>query len=46
MFGILSIFLQGGPGYARSITYEKITLTETYNPIIIDGSYYDLTVST
>ncbi|KAL9303482.1 hypothetical protein ACSQ67_020745 [Phaseolus vulgaris] len=33
---------QGGSGYARKITFEKITLTKAFNPIIIDQNYgYD-----
>ncbi|KAK7382781.1 hypothetical protein VNO80_01847 [Phaseolus coccineus] len=34
---------QGGPGYAKNIIYEKITLTQAYNPIIINQNYTDLT---
>ncbi|XP_057451765.1 uncharacterized protein LOC130743535 [Lotus japonicus] len=33
----------GGSGYARRITFEKITLTRTGNPIIID-QYYSLAI--
>jgi len=36
--------LQDGPGYARNITYEKITLIETYNPILINQNYVGLEV--
>ncbi|XP_027907635.1 probable polygalacturonase At3g15720 [Vigna unguiculata] len=28
-----------GPGYARNITYEKITLIQAYNPILINQHY-------
>lgn len=45
---IVRFFLfQNGPGYARAITFEQITLTKAGNPIIID-QFYDahLTVIT
>lgn len=32
-------FLQGGSGYARNISFEKITLIGAKNPIIIDQNY-------
>ncbi|XP_017441844.1 probable polygalacturonase At3g15720 [Vigna angularis] len=31
--------VEDGLGYARNITYEKITLTQAYNPILIDQNY-------
>jgi len=38
------ILLQDGPGYARNITYEKITLIQAYNPILINQHYVGLEV--
>ncbi|KAG2381046.1 polygalacturonase protein [Vigna angularis] len=32
----------GGSGYAKRITFEKITLNQVYNPIIIDQHYNDI----
>ncbi|XP_068471421.1 probable polygalacturonase At3g15720 [Phaseolus vulgaris] len=32
---------QGGQGSARNITYEGITLTQVFNPIIINQNYMD-----
>jgi hypothetical protein len=34
-----SIFLQGGSGYAKRITFEEIILVDIKNPIIIDQHY-------
>jgi hypothetical protein len=36
---LLSNFLQGGSGYAKRITFEKIILVNVKNPIIIDQNY-------
>ncbi|XP_022641620.1 probable polygalacturonase At3g15720 [Vigna radiata var. radiata] len=35
----------GGSGYARRITFEKITLNQVYNPIIIDQHYNNIMVT-
>ncbi|XP_042500092.1 probable polygalacturonase At3g15720 [Macadamia integrifolia] len=35
---------KGGSGYAKKISFEKITLTEVKNPIIIDQHYIDKNV--
>ena len=37
-------FLQGGAGYAKGITFEKINLKQVYNPIIIDQHYNNIMV--
>ncbi|CAN1166327.1 Probable polygalacturonase At3g15720 [Linum perenne] len=32
---------KGGNGYVRRVTFERITLVEAQNPIIIDQNYFD-----
>ncbi|OIW17514.1 hypothetical protein TanjilG_22626 [Lupinus angustifolius] len=33
---------QGGSGYVRNVTFQKITITNTKNPIIINQDYQDI----
>ncbi|KAJ1685301.1 hypothetical protein LUZ63_016691 [Rhynchospora breviuscula] len=37
---------QGGSGYAKNITYERISMANVTTPIVIDQTYYTLEVST